>query len=307
MSTAPAIQTSPTYEQAGRLALSWRSVVLLTCLAAFSIPTMMFVARASWSTEQGAHGPIVLFTGAWLASKLWPCARAAGERAPLLPVAAAMGLLLPVYWISRVAGIVEVEGYAMYALLVATLYSMVGVPGLRLLWFPILYLTFLFPPPETLVALLTQPMKIFVSQVAVHFLSLLGYPIGGEGVFIYIGPYQLLVAAACSGLNSIISLSAIALLYIYLRHRARFAYALVLALFIVPVALVANLVRVLILILLTYHLGEAAGQGFLHAFAGVTMFVAALLTIMALDVLFAPMRHRLSGPSGRLPFEGDLP
>ena len=47
-----------------------------------------------------------------------------------------------------------------------------------------------------------------------------GQPIGGAGVTIQIGQYQLLVAAACSGLNSIISLSAITLFYIYIRHQA---------------------------------------------------------------------------------------
>ena len=53
---------------------------------------------------------------------------------------------------------------------------------------------------------------------------------------------------------------------------------------VVPVAVFANFVRVLILILLTYHGGEAMAQGFLHNFAGMTMFATALFTIFAIDL-----------------------
>jgi len=110
----------------------------------------------------------------------------------------------------------------------------------------------------------------------------------------------LLVAAACSGLNSLISLTALSLLYIYMRHQANVRYAALLAVLAVPVALAANLVRVLMLILLTFHLGEAAGQGFLHEFAGLTMFVAALVIMIALDFVLAP----LFGASSQAPDPG---
>lgn len=262
----------------------WLSIVVFGLFLAFAMPTMAFVARESWSTEQGAHGPIVLFTGLWLLLRLWPEAASVAVRPPSIQVWAAALIILPAYAIARISSTIELEGYLMYLFVVLAIFSMVGFSGLKRLWFPIFYLAFVFPLPDSLVALVTQPMKIAVSQGAVGLLSIAGYPVGGEGVFIYIGQYQLLVAAACSGLNSIISLSAISLLYIYLRHRARLRYALLMAMFIVPVALVANLVRVLILILLTYYFGEAVGQGFLHGFAGVTMFVAALLVIMGVDL-----------------------
>jgi exosortase len=141
-------------------------------------------------------------------------------------------------------------------------------------------------------------MKIGLSQVAIRLLDLFGYPIGGRGVMIYIGQYELLVAAACSGLNSIISLSAVSLFYIYVRHEANLRYALLLTLLIVPVALAANLVRVIILILLTYYAGEAAAQGFLHNFAGIVMFAAALLFIFLADELLMKLwgRHLGEGP-----------
>ena len=270
-------------------------IALIAGAGAMAVPTMLFVARESWSTEQGAHGPIVLFTGLWLLVRLWPAAK---ERAnpprPLLP-ALALAVLLPAFVLARITQIVEIEGYIMYAVLLTALWSVIGSAAMRVLWFPLLYLAFIFPPPETLVAAVTLPMKMELSRIAVWFLALLGYPIGGQGVSIYIGQYELLVAAACSGLNSIVALSAISLFYIYMRHKAEWPYAALLVLFIVPVALLANFVRVLILILLTYHAGESAAQGFLHNFAGLAMFTAALLAIFGIDAALKPLWDRIRG------------
>jgi hypothetical protein len=49
---------------------------------------------------------------------------------------------------------------------------------------------------------------------------------------------------------------------------------------------------VLVLILITYYFGEAAGQGFIHDFAGLTMFAVALMTVFGIDALYANLRHR---------------
>ena len=73
---------------------------------------------------------------------------------------------------------------------------------------------------------------------------------------------------------------------------------------IVPVAMFANLVRILILILVTYHFGEAAAQGFLHNFAGLVMFSTALLTIFALDSVIEPIWNRVGRKSGE-PIDAD--
>jgi exosortase len=129
-------------------------------------------------------------------------------------------------------------------------------------------------------------------------LYIFGYPIAGSGVTINIGQYQLLIAAACAGLNSLISLSAIGLFYIYIRHNANWRYAVLLMFAIVPVAIMANFIRVLALILITYYLGDAAAQGFLHNFSGITMFLFSLLGIFGVDALASPLRTRLA--RGRL-------
>lgn len=284
---------SPASFQGPHALLGW--IALLFGAVLLIVPTMIFVVRETWSGEEGAHGPIILFTGLWLLWREWPEARIVAQKPPVVRVAALLAILLPLFVFARITQIVELEGYLMYGALLAVLYSVIGGAAMRRLWFPLFYLTFVFPPPESVVAAVTTPLKMELSQVSIAFLSALGYPIGGEGVRIFIGQYELLVAAACSGLNSIVSLTAISLFYIYIRHQADLRYAGLLVLFILPVALAANFLRVLILILLTYHAGEATAQGFLHDFAGIFMFAIALAVIFGLDELIRPFWDRTVG------------
>lgn len=289
---APAMVAQPFGVGPFRGPALFAAIVLIAGVVAIATPTMMMVARESWSTEQGAHGPIVLLTGIWLLFHAW---KNVGPIAPppwWRPVAIMLPLLA-VYVLARISQIVEIEGYVMYAVLLSGFYALVGGAVMRRLAFPLFYMAFVFPPPDTVVYALTLPMKIAITETAVGLLSLFGYPIGYTGVSIQIGQYQLLVAAACAGLNSIISLSVLSTFYIYVRHAGNGLRALVLAIFIVPVAMAANFVRVLILILLTFHAGEAAAQGFLHNFAGLTMFAAALVILFGIDSAVGPILRRL--------------
>lgn len=270
----------------------WAQILFLVGAAAILLPTMYDVARLTWTTEQGGHAPIIVATGAWL---LWRELKSTKVRArPGNPWIGALALTvsLVLYIVARITGILEIEGIAMYAAVISAFYVLVGGPLLRALWFPIVYLAVALPPPDTVVSMITQPLKIAISQSAVSLLHALGYPIASSGVTIQIANYELLVAAACAGLNSIITLSAICLFYVYLRHRSDLPSFLIVGLLILPVAVFSNFIRVLLLILITYHMGEAAAQGFLHDFSGLTVFLVALLSIIGVDSLFTTFRAR---------------
>ena len=258
-------------------------VIVLLGLFALTAPTLGYIVDASWSTESGGHGPIVLVTGLWLIWRNWDEVRARRTTPPLSRVMLFFVPLLILAVAAKITQIIEIEGYIVYAVVIAVLYGLIGGRAMKLLIFPLMYLAFIIPPPDTLVAAITNPLKTWLSESAVRLLYHFGYPIGGQGVTIQIGQYQLLVAQACSGLNSIVSLSAITSFYVYLQRGVRPAYSLFLLTMILPVAVFANFIRILILIMLTYYAGEAVAQGFLHNFAGLTMFVTALLTIFAID------------------------
>lgn len=264
-------------------------------LLALTIPSVLSLAQQVWSTEAGVHGPIVIATGAWLIARRWKEIEGIGKPGAAWLTALVMVPSLALYAFSRAFDFLVVEIFCLGAIYVATFHHFYGLEAVRRLWFPIFYLGFVIPLPGWVVDAITAPLKAYVSWSATELLGRIGYPIIREGVTLYIAQYQLLVEDACAGLNSIISLTAISLFYIYILHNASWRYSLFLVLWIIPVAMLANLVRVIVLVLITYHLGNAAAQGYLHSTAGLVMFATALIGIFAVDKLMTPVRLRLTG------------
>jgi exosortase B len=168
-----------------------------------------------------------------------------------------------------------------------------GPAAVRVQWFSLLFMVFMVPLPGALVDRVTMPMKLAVSYVAEQVLFALGYPIARSGVMLTVGQYKLLVADACAGLHTLFTLEALGLLYLNLVRHDSAVRNVALALIIVPISFTANVIRVMVLCLITYHFGDAAGQGFLHGFAGLVLFLSALLLITAVDQLlqWAVRRH----------------
>lgn len=259
--------------------------LVLLGFATLAVPSFISLARQVWSAEGGVHGPIVLATGAWM---IWRQSQSIG---PLVrPGNAWIGgflllLSLLAYVGGRVFDFISIEVAGLVGAGASIAYLYLGSRALRQMWFPVLWMFFLIPPPMWAVDRLTAPLKEFVSYASTHILSWADYPILRQGVTLFIGPYQLLVEDACSGLRSLSSLIVVTLLYIYIKNKPSWRYALFIVLLIIPVAVLANIIRIIILVLITYHMGDAAAQSFLHNTAGVVMFVAALLGIFAIDWL----------------------
>jgi exosortase B len=291
---ADALILDPPKSQNGLILFATRFWPLLVGFATIIVPTFAQLGKEVWSTEAGVHGPIVLATGGWLLARAWPTVRADVRPGPVVPAGIALAFALILYILGRAFSFISLEVAGMLAAILVTAWLYLGTTVLRRLWFPIFYLGFLIPLPGWLIDSVTAPLKAYISFTATKLLSLAGYPIGREGVTLYIAQYQLLVEDACAGLNSIISLTSISLFYIYLLHNASWRYSLFLMAWIIPAAMVANLVRVIMLVLITYYFGNAAAQGFLHSTAGLLMFVIALVFIFAVDKVMSPIRDRLA-------------
>ncbi|TFU06681.1 exosortase [Polymorphobacter arshaanensis] len=262
------------------------------------LPTLYSLATGPWTTEAGVQGPIVLATGTWLLLRRLPEIRAKAVHGSL-PIATAMMLVaIPLYVFGRAFDFISIEVAALLLALLATAYAYVGFQVLKALWFPIFYLGFMIPLPGWVLDYITLPLKQLVSEVVTTTLQWLGYPVARVGVTIYIAQYQLLVEDACAGLNSLVSLISIGLFYVYILHNSSAKYSILLLMLVIPIAILANVVRVMALVLLTYYFGDAVAQGFLHNFAGMVTFTSALLLIFLVDTLLRPVRRWLGGEDG---------
>jgi exosortase B len=272
-----------------RPGLAWSPWLLVAAgMAAMYIPSFADLFRGAWGTERNAHGPIVLVVACCYFYVRLKQLHAEGliERRPA-PLAAGCMLLLALlcFALGRSQTVLFLEAGSLIPLLAGIVLLLFGVNTCRRLWFAFFFMLFMVPLPASVVDFLTQPLKVGVSYASEHLLYAMGYPIARNGVILAIGPYQLLVADACAGLNSLFTLEALGLLYMNLVRHQSLLRNTVLALLIVPISFTANTVRVVVLALITFYLGDAAGQGFLHGFAGMLLFLVALGLIMALDNL----------------------
>jgi exosortase B len=265
-------------------------------LAVMYVPTYVDLAHGLWQQEAQAHGPIILGVVAWL---VWrqraALASAEAGKSALLAGWAMLAFGLMLYAVGRSQGIAVLEVGSHLPVLAGTVLLLLGWRALTRLWFPLFFLVFLVPLPGFMIDIATAPLKNFVSHIVESMLYELGYPVARSGVILVIGQYQMLVTDACSGLNSLSSLAALGFLYLYLTGPGTPLRCAGLLASIAPIALVANVARVLILTLITFYLGEEAGESFLHGFAGMTLFATALLLLLGIDVLL----QRLPVWSGR--------
>ncbi len=279
------------------LPASW--VIAGLGLAALYLPVYWAAVNGVWRDEDQSHGALVLAVMVWL---FW------GLRSEIARVAAkpspgwgwplfAIGSLI--YLAGQLFGISSLAFASQPFIFASVLLILKGRPAVRVAWFALAYFVFMIPLPATLVDTLTGPLKQWISSIVVEVLYRVGYPISRNGVVLNIGQYQMLVADACSGLHSMFSLAALGTLFMHLiGGRSRLHIAIMLA-SILPIAFIANIVRVMVLVLVTYHFGDEAGQGFLHGAAGIVLMLVALASLFALDAGLRRWLGTVSAPTER--------
>jgi exosortase B len=277
--------------KSNRIALAVLAVGFLLLVG----PTVKDLSRQVWQSDDQGHGPIIVAVSLWL---MWR-RRHEISNCPYQPANLWGGLLLAfslvLYALGRSQQLLQAEVVGLISTGVALLLLLRGVQALRLIAFPVFFLIFMVPLPGVFVQAITIPLKTGVSYVAEAMLYRAGYPIARTGVILSVGPYQLLVADACAGLNSMFTLEALGLLYMNLQGYTSKLRNVLLAILIVPISFTANVIRVVVLVLVTYHFGDAAGQGFVHEFAGMVLFGVGLVIMLGTDSLLGRILGQAHG------------
>lgn len=261
-------------------------VPIIVGLVVLYVPSLFDLFRGIWSQDEQLHGPVILGVSVWLLYRNWVPMLEDSQNKPTSssgwPIFV-IGLLL--YIVGRSQEIILFEVGSVIWILAGIVLIKHGFSAVKAQWFALFFMLFMIPLPGPLVEAVTMPMKMAVSYVAEILLYSVGYPIARSGVILQIGNYLLLVADACAGLHTLLTLEALGLLYLNLVRRNSLFRNVGLGLMIVPISFTANVIRVISLTLVTYYLGDEAGQGFLHGFAGMVLFMSALLLIIGFDAI----------------------
>lgn len=160
-------------------------------------------------------------------------------------------------------------------LLSGVIWSLLGREMLGRLRFPLLVALLAIPLPTIIYNKITFPLQLFASSVASSLLPLAGVPVLRDGNVIQLPAMQLEVAEACSGIRSLMSLFTVAVIYGYFLEK-KTAKRWLLAMAALPIAVAANVARIVGTGLCVQYWDPSKAVGFFHEFSGWLMFVVSL-------------------------------
>jgi exosortase A len=179
--------------------------------------------------------------------------------------------------------------FSILVVLAGVILFLLGKEFFKTLLFPIAFLVFMIPIPSILMDRITFPMQIFASKAAAWSLYFFGIPILREGNVIILANTSLEVAEACSGIRSLISLLALAVVFAYLSQKVAWKRIfLVLSTF--PIAIIANAARVSGTGILAHYYGDQVAQGFFHGFSGWILFVVAFVCLFIFGSILSKIK-----------------
>ena len=282
-----------------RKAVFWVMTCLLVILLAWLYYHILIRLAYDWWTDPNvSHGILVPVFSAWVA---WHNRRklAALTVAPswwgLVVIAAALGVLTvgelgAEFFLSRTSFVFVIAGLIIYFL---------GWQYFRALAFPWAFLFLMIPIPAIIFNQIAFPLQFLAARLASSLLVLFGVPVLREGNVLQLPTNSLEVAEACSGIRSLMSLGALAIIYGYFLETKNLRRVL-LALAAVPIAVVANGIRVMGTGLLGYYWDPDKAEGFFHTFSGWVIFVVSIALLFAFHgamrwIRISPQRSRSVG------------
>lgn len=169
-------------------------------------------------------------------------------------------------------------------LLAGSIVFLFGWRHLRVLAFPVAFLILMIPLPALIFNQIAFPLQLLASRAGESVLMMSGIPVLREGNVIVLAHTTLEVAEACSGIRSLVSLITLGIIYGYFTD-SRTSVRVLIAVSAVPVAIIANGLRVAGTGIAAQLYGPAAAEGFFHEFSGWVVFVVAFAAIFGVRYL----------------------
>lgn len=190
----------------------------------------------------------------------------------------ALVICLAIYLLALAGDVAVMTRVMMVFSLVSLMLYRYGVQFLKILIFPLLFLLFMVPVPVSVTGVVALPLQLFATKVSAGLIQAFSIPVIREGNMLYFVQTQLEVAEACSGIRSIIALTMISVLFVYFSPKGNLQ-KVILLISAIPVALLANILRVTGTGVLAHYFGNSVAEGFLHEFSGMAVFVFGLVIL----------------------------
>jgi len=267
--TAKAIEI----EYGSRTGLVWPAIFAGLILLLYASILKLLILQW-WTDADYGHGFFVpLFAGyvLWRERERWTKTEIKPANFGFVVMIGAIGLLL----LGSLGAELFISRFSLLVLLGGMILFLAGWRVLRAVSFPLGYLIWMIPIPVIIYNQITFPLQLIASRLATSWLELAQVPVLRDGNILVLSNYSLEVVEACSGIRSLMTLTALAVAYGYLVSPHRWV-RYVLAVLMVPIAIVTNAIRIMGAGILAHRFGPAAAEGFLHEFSGWAIFLIAL-------------------------------
>lgn len=241
----------------------------------------------TWNTNENySHGPLVPLTSIALVWLRWS-RLAEVERRPDARGFALLGLGCLMHVVGVRADVFALQSWSLIPVLFGLSLTFLGGTLTRRLTFPIAYLGFMMTFPPILMNQLSYALKEVAVRAAAAGAQALGVALQRDGMTLYLATGELRVENPCSGLRSLIALLATGTLFAYLQPGGGWRRAVML-LASVPIAMLGNAVRLLVLIVAAHYRGVVWATGAFHDVTGYVLYAVALGAMLALRALLTP-------------------
>lgn len=257
---------------------SVRFLILLVLLLAAFIPVYPMLVWTWLNHSDNSHGILVPLVSAyfiWQKKKELRLSEISNFNWGGVILAISMGL----YLLSYAGGVAVVSRAMIVSSLVGLVMFTLGKEIFSLLAFPLLYLFFMVPVPDSILGLVALPLQLFATKVSTFLIHVVSIPAYREGNMLYFANTQLEVAEACSGIRSIMSFGMLSFIFAYMMDRVWWKRIFI-VLSTIPLALIANIVRVTGTGILAHFYGAKFALGFLHEFSGLVVFAFGFVLLL---------------------------
>jgi exosortase len=264
---------------------AWLRVALLFLpLAVMYYDTVLRLAGDWWNDPNSSHGilipPLAIYF-AWRKRRRF-AAQAVTPAAGIGFTIVVMSLL--VYFVGRLGAEFFLSRVSLLGLIAGLILSFLGWKHLRVMAFPLFFLLLAIPIPALIFNTISIPLQSLASTMSAGVLSFCDVPVLQEGNVLQLAPMALGVAEACSGLRSLVSLIALAVILGYMRWRG-LGQRLLLIFLAIPTALALNILRITATGLIAENWSVKYAMGVFHELDGWVIFILAFAILYGLSAL----------------------
>lgn len=272
-----------------RSRMIWLPAIVIAYLVLY-LPTFKYLWDRWEHDTQYSLAYLVPFVSGYFVWRLWKQASSTQRSASIWGLVIVIAALL-VHIVGTILDVAVLSAVSIIACLVGGCLYFRGSAFTRALWFPLAYTLFMIPLPEGITDMVGFPLQLWASASTAHILRLLGIEVVRNGVSMSVPGFDFEVAAACSGMSSLVALVGVSAVYAYITNLPN-KYRWALFALSLPIALAANVVRITTIALVGYWAGAYTAMHIYHDWSSPILFVVAILLLFVISRGFEWLNDR---------------